>query len=69
MSTTLLWEQAVNRFLEVIARENPAVKFLRMVSCDAGGEDGYDHVALPTIMIYRAKEVGYGARRRVRSVR
>ncbi|KAG5176263.1 thioredoxin-like protein [Tribonema minus] len=51
--------QAMNRHLEVLAREYPSVKFLRMLSGDVSGgdEEGYDPVALPTLMVYRAKEI------------
>jgi Phosducin len=49
--------QAMNRYLEVLAREQPTVKFIRMLSAEADQEDGYDHVALPTLMIYKAKDV------------
>jgi Phosducin len=51
----------MNRYLEVLAREQPAVKFIRMLSAEADQEDGYDHVALPTLMIYKAKDVSVNA--------
>jgi hypothetical protein len=47
--------QSMNRALEIIAKSAPHVKFLRMLSGQTG--DDYDHVALPTLMVYKGKEL------------
>lgn len=49
--------QLMNRHLEALARQKQSVKFLRMLSSEVDPDNGYDAVALPTIMIYRAKEL------------
>ncbi|CAM9401516.1 unnamed protein product [Choristocarpus tenellus] len=45
----------MNRYLEVLACRKPLVKFLRMRSSAADGD--YDPVALPTLLLYRNREV------------
>ena len=47
--------QVMNRSLELIAQKFTQVKILRMRSIHMG--DDYDHVALPTLMIYCNKEL------------
>ncbi|CAN0136134.1 unnamed protein product [Discosporangium mesarthrocarpum] len=47
--------QRMNRHLEVLAKQQAAVKFLRLRSSCA--ENGFDPVALPTLLIYRSGDV------------
>lgn len=50
--------QKMNRALELLARRYPGVKFLRMLAdqCRQATGQVYDHVGLPTLVVYRAGE-------------
>mmetsp|Transcript_17052 Transcript_17052/g.25213 ORF Transcript_17052/g.25213 Transcript_17052/m.25213 type:complete len:262 (-) Transcript_17052:29-814(-) len=49
--------QRLNSIFETLAKEKPHTKFIKMLSSYAGGEEGYDPVALPTLTVYKNKNV------------